>query len=173
MALPTSGQISLGDINVELGLPRTNSLNLITARNGGIVPINQGSTNKPKTTGDARVSDWYGYNHTQSLEIQSTITFNPSSNIGTMKVFKNSVEVWSSAGQSSINTIKFKIGDSLLIYVTSDRRLHKYIEIDGGLDYYAYRAPNQATGTTLQSHTLYVSNNVALNIVCKISSREL
>jgi hypothetical protein len=40
MALQSSGQISMGDINVELGRTRTANISLDTAENGGYVTIN-------------------------------------------------------------------------------------------------------------------------------------
>jgi hypothetical protein len=40
MALQSSGQISMGDINVELGRTRTAIISLDTAENGGYVTIN-------------------------------------------------------------------------------------------------------------------------------------
>jgi hypothetical protein len=45
MALQSSGQISMGDINVELGRTRTAIISLDTAENGGYVTINARSTN--------------------------------------------------------------------------------------------------------------------------------
>jgi hypothetical protein len=44
MALQSSGQISMGDINVELGRTRTAIISLDTAENGGYVTINARST---------------------------------------------------------------------------------------------------------------------------------
>jgi predicted sugar kinase len=49
MALQSSGQISMDDINVELGRTRTASISLDTAENGGYVTINARSTNKPSS----------------------------------------------------------------------------------------------------------------------------
>jgi type II secretory pathway component PulC len=63
MALQSSGQISMGDINVELGRTRTAIISLDTAENGGYVTINARSTNKPSATNPATISEWYSYNH--------------------------------------------------------------------------------------------------------------
>jgi hypothetical protein len=52
MALQSSGQISMGDINVELGRTRTAIISLDT-ENGGYVTINARSTNKPSATNPA------------------------------------------------------------------------------------------------------------------------
>jgi hypothetical protein len=62
MALQSSGQISMGDINVELGRTRTASISLDTAENGGYVTINARRPNKPSATNPATISEWYS-NH--------------------------------------------------------------------------------------------------------------
>lgn len=63
MALPGSGPLSLGDINVELGRSRTSTISLDAAENGSYGAINQNSTSRPSSSNPARVSEWYGYNH--------------------------------------------------------------------------------------------------------------
>jgi hypothetical protein len=69
MALPLSGQISMNDIQVELGIsegdPGFSDFGLSEARNGTYVAINPCSTYKPPSTGQISLSDWYGYNQTQ------------------------------------------------------------------------------------------------------------
>lgn len=64
MTLVRSGQLGLGDINVELGRSRTSQISLDTAENGGYGAINQNSRSRPSSTNPAAVSEWYGYNHT-------------------------------------------------------------------------------------------------------------
>jgi hypothetical protein len=66
MALPSSGQISMDDIRVELGVPTQSPFSLDAARAGTYVTINPCSTYKPPSTGQISLSDWYGYNQTQS-----------------------------------------------------------------------------------------------------------
>lgn len=63
MALPSSGELSLGDINEELGRSRTSEISLNTAENGGYVAINVDSVSRPSSTNPATVSEWYSYNH--------------------------------------------------------------------------------------------------------------
>ena len=63
MALPTTGQISMGDINVELGRARTTSISLEQAENGIIATINNNSPSKPSNVNPATLSEWRGYNH--------------------------------------------------------------------------------------------------------------
>jgi hypothetical protein len=57
MALQSSGQISMGDINVELGRTRTAIISLDTAENGGYV-TNAKGTNKPSATNPATINEW-------------------------------------------------------------------------------------------------------------------
>jgi hypothetical protein len=64
MTLPRTGQIGLGDINVELGRSRTAQISLDTAENGGYGTINVESRLRPNATNPAAISEWYGYNHT-------------------------------------------------------------------------------------------------------------
>ena len=69
MALPASGQISMNDIQNELGIsegdPGFTDFGLDQARDGDYGAINPCSTYKPPATGQISLSDWYGYNHTQ------------------------------------------------------------------------------------------------------------
>lgn len=63
MALPSSGQISMNDIRVELGIPTQSPFSLSDAVNGVYVTINTCSPNFPSTTPPYNLSDWYGYDH--------------------------------------------------------------------------------------------------------------
>jgi hypothetical protein len=65
MALPLSGQISMNDIRVELGVPSQSPFGLNEARSGTYATINPCSTYRPPATGQVSLSSWYGYNHTQ------------------------------------------------------------------------------------------------------------
>jgi len=65
MALPLSGQISMSDIRFELGVLSQSPFGLNEARSGTYVAINSCSTFKPPSTGQIRLSDWYGYDHTE------------------------------------------------------------------------------------------------------------
>jgi hypothetical protein len=70
MALPLSGEISMYDIQVELGIgegdPGFFDFGLDQARSGVYVTINTCSTYKPPSSGPISLSDWYGYDQTQS-----------------------------------------------------------------------------------------------------------
>lgn len=75
MALPASGQISIGDIRTELSNTGTNNFRLSYAgtpassgatRSSGYVPINQNSTTKPNPASPYNVSEWYSYNHSEN-----------------------------------------------------------------------------------------------------------
>lgn len=65
MALQYGGQISMGQINVELGRAYTTAnTSLDAAENGSYGAINQNSTYRPSGTNPAAMSEWYNYNHT-------------------------------------------------------------------------------------------------------------
>jgi hypothetical protein len=63
MALPSSGQISMSQINTELNRASNSQISLDTAENGGYGAINQNSTSRPNSANPAAMSEWYGYNH--------------------------------------------------------------------------------------------------------------
>lgn len=63
MALPASGQISMSQINTELGRSSTSTISIDTAENGGYATINVNSTSRPSATNPASMSEWYSYNH--------------------------------------------------------------------------------------------------------------
>ena len=64
MTLPSSGQISMNDIRVELGISSQSPFGVDEARNGTYVALNPCSTYKPPASGQISLSDWYGYNQT-------------------------------------------------------------------------------------------------------------
>ena len=63
MTLPASGLLTLGDINVELGRSRTAAIQLDKAENGDYGTINTCSPSYPSGVNPAKISEWYGYNH--------------------------------------------------------------------------------------------------------------
>lgn len=64
MALPSTGPISMSQINVELGRSATANISLDAAENGTYAPINQNSAIKPLSGNPASMSEWRGYDHT-------------------------------------------------------------------------------------------------------------
>lgn len=64
MALPASGQISINDIRIELGIPSGTNLTMSGLPNGSPVAINIWSPSKPSTSAPYSLSQWYSYNHT-------------------------------------------------------------------------------------------------------------
>jgi len=61
MGLPLSGQISMNDIRVELGVPSQSPFGLDEARSGTYVALNPYSPTSPPSTGQVSLSSWYGY----------------------------------------------------------------------------------------------------------------
>lgn len=76
MALPSSGQISMSQINTELNRSSTAQISLDAAENGDYGAINQSSTSRPSASNPAAMSEWYGYNHSAVSCTAPSINFN-------------------------------------------------------------------------------------------------
>ena len=63
MPLPSSGTISMSQINTELGRSSTAQISLDTAENGGYAAINTCGSPYPSSSNPASMSEWYSYNH--------------------------------------------------------------------------------------------------------------
>ena len=63
MALPSTGSISMNQINIELGRASGTNISLDAAENGSYGAINQNSTVKPSSSNPASMSEWRGYKH--------------------------------------------------------------------------------------------------------------
>jgi uncharacterized repeat protein (TIGR01451 family) len=66
MALPLNGELSFDQIGVEIQRPSGAILDIKDAELGVYVPLNVYSTYRPDGVVPCSVSEWYGYNHTQS-----------------------------------------------------------------------------------------------------------
>lgn len=66
MALPLSGDLSFNQIGIEIQRADGAILDIKDAELGVYVPLNVYSTYKPNGAVPCSVSEWYGYNHTQS-----------------------------------------------------------------------------------------------------------
>lgn len=66
MALPLSGDLSFNQIGVEIQRASGAILDIKDAELGVYVPLNVYSTYRPNGITPCSVSEWYGYNHTQS-----------------------------------------------------------------------------------------------------------
>ena len=63
MALPSSGEIKMSQINTELGRTSTAAISLDDAENGTYATINTSSSSYPDSANPAKMSEWYGYDH--------------------------------------------------------------------------------------------------------------
>lgn len=117
MALPSSGQISMDDIRVELGVPTQTPFGLDEARDGDYGAINPCSTYKPPSTGQISLSDWYGYNHTQACAATLSWSYTESSANGMMSIYLNSVLYIQS---TTTGNGTFSVNEDDTIYVVMD-----------------------------------------------------
>jgi len=79
MALPSSGQLSYGDVRQELRIVSTSNFSIafeegVAPFGYNFVPLNYYSTYKPDTSAPAAVSEWYGYDVTESQAAPINIT---------------------------------------------------------------------------------------------------
>ena len=63
MTLTSSGQISMSQINTELGRSSSSQISLDSAENGSYATINTNSGSYPSSGNPATMSEWYSYNH--------------------------------------------------------------------------------------------------------------
>lgn len=75
MALPTLGQLSMGDINVEINRSPDAHISLWDAEKGFYATINTNSTEKPNGSKPATIGEWRGYNHDASAPLTISPTF--------------------------------------------------------------------------------------------------
>lgn len=75
MALPTLGQLSMGDINVEINRSLDAHISLWDAERGFYATINTNSTSRPNGSKPATIGEWRGYNHDASASLTISPTF--------------------------------------------------------------------------------------------------
>jgi hypothetical protein len=116
MAIPSSGQVSASDINIELGRSATAEKSLNQARSGEYSAINQANEDKPSSSGQVAYSDWRGYDHDKValsiIPISSTTT---SKSACTAKIvqngyFDNGINVNSTGFLDSAGSVKLADG---------------------------------------------------------------
>jgi hypothetical protein len=103
MALPASGQLSMNDIRVELGVPSQAPMSLQAASIGTYATINTCSPSRPNSSSPYAISEWYSYCHTCpcfsdiTSDPETTVTeaccsifFNPDQTVGNRTTFCNS-----------------------------------------------------------------------------------
>lgn len=66
MALQSSGQIKMSEINTELGRTSTAEISLDSAESGTYATINTASASYPNDARPAAISEWYSYDHSAS-----------------------------------------------------------------------------------------------------------
>lgn len=93
--LPTSGQITMDMIRAELGVPSQTNFTLDNARDGVYAALNPYSPYLPPTSGQVKITDWYGYCHTCTT-IYSHTVYVPSVHPG--------INSWSSSGDACSGT---------------------------------------------------------------------
>jgi len=104
MALTGSGQISMNDIRIELGVPSESPFGINEARLGTYVAINQFSASKPPSSGTVSLSDWYSYSQTGGSN-SDTFYYDASSAATACAGTPNTTLYWS--GSLGIGTVLY------------------------------------------------------------------
>jgi hypothetical protein len=157
MGLPASGQISMDDIRVELGVPTQSPFSLDAARAGTYVTLNTNSPSLPPSTGQVSLADWYEYCQncdTYYLSYASTQAIACENN--------DAIQVIS-------NTIPIGVG-SLLTYADGSQSPCDYYFSDGTNWYYVTCTDSEtsevtSTGTCAVTSSLFYVQNSSLDIV--------
>ena len=157
MALPGSGTLSFDEIGVEIQRASGSILNITTAETGGYVALNPYSTYKPDGIIPSSVSEWYGYNHTQSqLAPFFQITKSAPSDVNVNTNFNFTITV-ANSGNSSTNGSAVVVTDVL----------------PSNVQFVTYNAPGwniNQFGTTIQAtrYDVLAPNNAYQNIVLTV-----
>ena len=157
MALPLSGGLSFDEIGVELQRGSGSILNITTAETGGYVALNPYSTYKPDGVTPSSVSEWYGYNHTQSqLSAYFQITKSAPSDVNVNTNFNLTITV-ANNGSTSTNGSAVVVTDVL----------------PSNMQFVTYNAPGwniNQFGTTIQAtrYDVLAPNNAYQNIVLTV-----
>lgn len=106
MVLPTSGPISLQNINTELGRTSTATIGLQQAETGVYGAINQASAQRPDGVAPHSMNEWYGYDHFVSPPV-GTGLWNPSDNGGVALTNNNKTASRSLTSWVSVRAVNF------------------------------------------------------------------
>lgn len=143
MTLPASGQISMSQINTELGRSSTATISLDTAENGGYATINTDSTSRPSATNPASMSEWYGYNHNASST--KTLYWNLSRlgpTGGLLTITQNGTSRVSTSTNGANGNFVITTGDTIFVQITESPKVigdSTIISVDNyntGVNYY-------------------------------------
>ena len=157
MALPLSGGLSFDEIGAEIQRASGSILNITTAETGGYVALNPYSTYKPDGIIPSSVSEWYGYNHTQSqLAPYFQITKSAPSDVNVNTNFNLTITV-ANNGSTSTNGSAVVVTDVL----------------PSNVQFVTYNAPGwniNQFGTTIQAtrYDVLAPNNAYQNIVLTV-----
>lgn len=74
MALQSSGEIKMSQINTELGRSSSATISLDDAENGTYATINTASSSYPNASNPAAMSEWYSYDHSAASGYEGRIS---------------------------------------------------------------------------------------------------
>lgn len=149
MPLPSSGPISMSQINQELGRSSNASISLDTAENGGYGAIKECANPRPSANNPATISEWYGYNHSVTCTVNCGGT--ESVQTGTDCGTENIKEVLLGGNVSGDVDVSYTFSidsgyslNQLRIYIMYNGT---NVADTGTLTVYSYQSPTSLSGT--------------------------
>lgn len=123
MALPLSGQISLGNIRTELGIPGITNFSLTNASVGNIgsyPALNSYSWRKPTFGAPHGIGEWYGYDHSIGyVVIDIEVSSTPCSFSGDIIYSQQTIQYYNKSGVNIASPYNISINGIFAISVGS------------------------------------------------------
>lgn len=179
MSLPSSGQMSVGDIRTELSNTGTSSFSLAKAGqqynalyNSGYVPLNQSSASKPNDSTPYAVSEWYSYNHSTNKACSGS-SFGGSTTTNGLNQYKYwRLNVTGCSGGTSTISVSYTQGTTncflpcpTYVYIYTSYPFTSTGALTGSPVYTFSLAACSATGTYTYNYTTSSTSDI-LYIVC-------
>lgn len=153
MTLPSSGRLSMGDINVELGRSRTTAN---TSLAGGSNPTSNSLFGLANSTVNKNaphaISEFYGYDNNPTVVINVYLVKFPSSIGGSIALFVDNVQVLAFTTSGQLSSYTANVGSTFRAQVEGSFQ-DKYLSVSRGgsilyTDTAACDEPRNLTSTT-------------------------
>lgn len=145
MALQSSGEIKMSQINTELGRSSSATISLDDAENGTYATINTASSSYPNASNPAKMSEWYSYDHSAASGYEGLLSRDGASSSDEGCESLDPVNTVYKNGSSSTPAI----GDQLF----TDSALSNNVNPDGGFGRW-YKYEDVEAGNT--PYSLYL-----------------
>lgn len=142
MALQSSGEIKMSQINTELGRTSNATISLDDAESGVYATINTASSSYPNNARPAAISEWYSYDHSAASGYSARISpQSTGSSAEACEALSVSDSVFKDGSSSTpVSTDRLYEDSSLssdLVPSQGFGAWYKYEDVDGGNVFYA------------------------------------